>query len=63
MLDSIFTESRERGPGDHKIVKTNRIQANSVGRGKDIDVQSITPDRIETVNILLKELDYDTINR
>lgn len=63
MLDTIFTSARRGGAGDHKIMKTNKILTSSVGRGNNLDVQSIPPDRIESANRLLRELDYDPIDQ
>jgi protein-tyrosine sulfotransferase len=58
MLDSIFTKSRRGGPGDHKILQTDRILTSSIGRGKELGNQNISANLLNNMNILQTALGY-----
>jgi len=62
MLDSIFTSPRVVGPGDYKIVRTDKIRSDSVGCGKELEVKNISADRLEKMNRLLVDLGYNSVH-
>jgi protein-tyrosine sulfotransferase len=50
------------GPGDYKVIATNHIAADSVGRGARIPVDFIPPALLHITNNLLERLGYAVIN-
>jgi protein-tyrosine sulfotransferase len=52
----------EAGPGDHKIMATSRISADSVGRGMRIPVGRLPPGQLQLVNDLLGRLGYALVD-
>jgi hypothetical protein len=50
------------GPGDHKIWSTSGVSSNSVGRGKRIPVQLISPTVLALANGLLERLGYPVLD-
>jgi len=64
VLDGAFTADRTAaGPGDHKVMFTSRIQADSVGRGKTVPVDLIPPNLLEAVNSKLAALGYEPVDK
>jgi hypothetical protein len=55
-------EPMEAGPGDHKIMATSRITADSVGRGTRIPAGRMPPGQLQVVNGLLGRLGYALID-
>jgi hypothetical protein len=55
-------EPMETGPGDHKIMATSRITADSVGRGTRVPAGRIPPGQRQMVNDLLGRLGYALID-
>lgn len=53
---------RVLGPGDHKVLATWKIKADSVGRGVRIPVDMIPPLQLKQVNHLLAELGYTQVD-
>ena len=58
LIDAVFETPHEQGPGDNKILETNKISDQSIGRGKDIASGNISPDRHQRMNNLLERLGY-----
>jgi hypothetical protein len=52
----------DAGPGDHKIRATNKITADSVGRGARIPVLMIPSLQLKVMNHLLEELGYTAVD-
>ncbi len=61
ILDTVFNKSHHLGPGDHKIVNTDRIHANSVGRGHEIDLAKLSNEQIRSINNAHIELGYERL--
>lgn len=61
MINSILSGPGITGPGDYKISKTEGIRISSVGQGKKIDTDRITPDRLQKINQLHTILGYCAI--
>ena len=55
-------EPMEAGPGDHKIMATSRITADSVGRGMRVPAGRMPPGQLQVVNALLGRLGYALID-
>ena len=55
-------EPLEVGPGDHKIMATSRITADSVGRGTRVPAGRMPPAQLQVVNGLLSRLGYALID-
>jgi hypothetical protein len=59
ITEAMFAGRHQRiGPGDHKIWKTTRVGADSVGRGWDIPLRLIPPPLLAAVNSLAGGLGY-----
>jgi hypothetical protein len=50
------------GPGDHKVTATNRISADSVGRGLRVPADLLPPPLLNGVNELLGRLGYPIVD-
>jgi protein-tyrosine sulfotransferase len=61
MIDSMFRQSHDRGPGDLKIWFTASIQDDHVGNGNRISLAAISSGRMKSMNSFLKELGYPEV--
>lgn len=63
IIEKVFSVPHDRGraPGDEKVTFSNRIHRNSLGRGSSIPWQAITPQLLEKMNALLRELGYPQV--
>ena len=61
LLDAVFATPHEEGPGDATILYTGRIDPGRVGKGASISVRAISDDRLDRMNGLLRQLDYEPV--
>ena len=57
----VFSAKHQSGPGDPKILRTNRIHGDSIGSGRKIDAQRISSTTKARMNSLLTELGYEQV--
>jgi protein-tyrosine sulfotransferase len=62
LLGRVFQSRHYEGPGDSKILTTNRIEKRSVGLGRKVKVARILPATLAQMNFLLKALGYETVD-
>ena len=61
LLDSVFEQSHDRGPGDPKIRFTKRIEKDTLGKGARVPLQAFGAPLIARVNLLHARLGYPPI--
>lgn len=63
IITQCFTAERHLGPGDYKILATQNIHQRSVGRGRRIPPQLISPPARQQMNDLLADLGYALVDQ
>jgi protein-tyrosine sulfotransferase len=58
LLASVFSAEHDRGPGDPYVYFTDRIRPDSVGAGRNLPTDGLTPELRERAGALLAELGY-----
>lgn len=58
LLESVFSVQHDQGGGDPKVIYSNSIYKNSIGKGSTIHSDWIPKHLLEEMNALLEELDY-----
>jgi hypothetical protein len=58
VVQKAFQRDFPRGPGDYKVVHTDRVSTASIGRGKRVPVALLPPSLREALNEPLRQLGY-----
>lgn len=61
IVERVFSTRHQVGPGDPKILQTHRIHADSIGTGRNVDAQRLSPTTRARMNALLAELGYEQV--
>lgn len=61
LLDEIFSTPHDQGSGDRKVLFTDRINTDSIGRGSTISRSFIPGELLDKMNRLLARLDYPLV--
>lgn len=62
-IAALLGKTSSRGPGDYKIVFTDRLSDDSIGRGANLPFQTIPTPILDQVDNLLGKLGYEPIPR
>jgi hypothetical protein len=63
IVTQCFTAERHLGPGDYKILATQDIHQHSIGRGRRVPPQLISPPTRQQMNDLLADLGYALVDQ
>ncbi len=61
LLDAVFKSKHDPGPGDTKILFSNRISVENIGAGSCITRKQIPEEVLERVNKVLEDLEYPVV--